>query len=133
MLIFFDSKQTKSKPIPNNNEFTHPINHLDNGEEAEVYTYLSGISWRFDTFTPKHVYGLYYHLRKSSITSTLQEAYEQELGLVEICSGDAENPVQLLITSDLDLEAYQRQWLRAYWQATDELASSHNEQGRSGQ
>lgn len=143
MLMFFDSKQTKSKAIQNANGFTNPISHLCSEEEDEVYIYSSGITWRFDSFTPKHVYNLYHHLRKSSITPTLQQAYEQELGLVEIWSGDARNPTQLLITPDLDIEAYQRQWLRTYWQVhghrilemwdTGTLASSYNEQGRSGQ
>lgn len=75
--------------------------------------------WSFTFFTPQQVSVIYDNTRQSLLTAVVKEAYEKELGFVEICQRDFENPIEILSTPDLDIEALKKQWCLAYCDAHD--------------
>jgi len=45
----------------------------------------------------------------------VKQAYEQELSLLEICTGNYDDPDYIPITADLDIGTLKRQWHQDYW------------------
>jgi hypothetical protein len=72
-------------------------NFIIHSNERLARTYLSAVK-AFEIF----------------LTSKEQEAYENGLNLLEIYKGDANNPYQIILTSDVNLKEIKKSWCRDY-------------------
>lgn len=63
------------------------FNHLSAGELLEDHPEVDTIHWGFVIFPPERVPNLYFKLKLKSVSAPLKEAYEQQLGVIEICKG----------------------------------------------
>lgn len=75
--------------------------------------------WSFAFFTPQQVSVIYDNTQQSLLTEIAKEAYEKEVGFIEICQGGFEDPIEILGTPDIDMEALKKQWCLAYCDAYD--------------
>jgi len=69
-------------------------------------------SWGFflhDKRTLKHL-----HDNLTWVPPLLKEAYDREIGLIELCKGDPFNLTQILITPEVDIEKIRKAWCLDY-------------------
>lgn len=73
--------------------------------------------WGFAVYTHEFSKTIYSAMRAPPLTGIELEAFQQGLDLVEIYYGDANNPVQIPITEDIDIESLRKDWCLAYCKA----------------
>jgi len=70
------------------------------------------MNWSFVIHTPKRVAMLHAHQQNPS--NIIREAFENSLPLIEVCTGDHENPVQIVLTPNVNLEYLKKKWCLDY-------------------
>jgi hypothetical protein len=86
------------------------FNHLSAGELLEDHPEIGATHWGFVVFPPEMVPNLYLNLKQKPVPAPLKEAYEQQLGVIEVCSGDYANPTYVPITPSLDIGKLKKGW-----------------------
>lgn len=75
-------------------------------------------SWSFTVHSTHRVFSLYNNREKGSFASdadpNLQEAYDEQLSLLEICAGKYANPQYIAITSNIDISSLKKKWCQDY-------------------
>ena len=73
-------------------------------------------TWSFTVHSPDRVAALYHNWKKGdpAIESELQEAYDEQLSLMELCTGDHNNPQYIAITPNIDMDALKKKWCLDY-------------------
>lgn len=84
--------------------------HLSGGELLEDHPEIGATQWGFVVFPPESVPNLYFKLKQKPIPAPLKEAYEQQLGVIEVCKGDYANPTWVPVTLDLDIGKLKKDW-----------------------
>ena len=83
-----------------------------NGFGAEV-----GI-WSFTVHSPYRVFSLYTNRKKGSFASPIdanvQEAYDEQLSLLEICAGDYATPQYIAVTPNINMDGLKKKWCQDY-------------------
>jgi len=70
------------------------------------------MNWSFVVYQP--VWVAYLHNHRQPPCDAVREAFERELPLIEICTGDYKNPRYLVLTPNTDLLYYKKQWCIDY-------------------
>ncbi len=65
--------------------------------------------WSFTIFTPQRASDIYANVKQFQLTEIVKEAYEKELGLIEISRGAPQKRIEILVTPDVDIEALKKQ------------------------
>lgn len=86
------------------------FNHLSGGELLEDHPEIGATQWGFVVFPPEKVPDLYFNLKQKPVPTPIKEAYEQQLGVIEICKGDYANPIWVPITLGLDIGKLKKDW-----------------------
>ena len=86
------------------------FNHLSAGELLEDHPEVDTTQWSFIIFPPKKVPILYFKLKQKPVPDLLKEAYGQQVGVIEICKGDYENPTWVPLTLGLDIGKLKKDW-----------------------
>ena len=73
---------------------------------------FNSLNWSFVIYPPKRVAILHAHQQNPS--QMIKEAFENGLSLVEVCTGDYENPVQIVLTPNVNLEYLKKKWCLDY-------------------
>ena len=73
--------------------------------------------WGFTIYTHEFSKTIYLAMREPPLTGIELEAFQQGLDLIEIHYGDANNPVQIPITEDTDIESLRKDWCFSYCKA----------------
>ena len=112
MIEIYNLKSKKLKSIPNDEFF----NHVSAGELLEDHPEYdeTRTDWSFFIYPPKWVRSLYLKLKKECLTPPIQTAYDQNLGLIEICQGDYANPMWIPMPPDLNIGLIKKEWYLAY-------------------
>ena len=84
------------------------FNRLSAGELLEDHPEVDTTHWGFVVFPPESVPNLYFNLKQKP--APLKEAYEQQLGVIEVCNGDYANPTYVPIIPSLDIEKLKKDW-----------------------
>lgn len=75
-------------------------------------------SWSFTVHSPHRVFSLYNNREKGSFASdvdpNLQEAYDEQLSLLEICAGDYTKPQYVALTPNVDTYGLKKKWCQDY-------------------
>ena len=91
------------------------ISGMDGEVEEGSLFYLplkTGNNWSFVTYPPERVNRL---SQFDPMTEpSLRQAYDEQLGLLELCSGDYANPRYIALTPDVDVQELKKQWLQKY-------------------
>jgi len=73
--------------------------------------------WSFLILTPNRIAVLLSTLRKPYDSSMLQEAWEKQLTVAEVCKGNFKGLKQTIVQSAAQIEALQKEWCLDYCQA----------------
>jgi hypothetical protein len=73
--------------------------------------------WSFLVLTPNRIAVLLSTLRKPHDFLMLQEAWEKQLTVVELCKGDFKGLKQIMVETGVDIEALRKAWCFEYCQA----------------
>ena len=112
MIEIYNLKGEKLKSIPNDEFFNHVTAGellTDHPEYDETRT-----DWSFVIFPHKWVDSLYSKLKKERVTPSIQAAYDQQLGLIEICQGDYANPMYIHMLPGLNVGLIKKEWYLLY-------------------
>ena len=85
---------------------------IKDGKLFESYLQFEGTNWSFVTYPPDRVAALYQFA--ITIDPDLQEAYDEQLSLLELCTGDYNNPQYIAVTPNIDMDALKKKWCRDY-------------------
>ena len=86
------------------------FNHLSAGELLEDHPDVDTTHWSFVIFPAERVPNLYFNLKQKPVPASLKEAYEQQLGVIEMCKGDYRNPIWMPLTFGLDIGKLKKDW-----------------------
>jgi hypothetical protein len=86
------------------------FNHVTGGELLEAHPEIMKPHWGFIVYSRKNVADLNSKLKRESITPPIREAHQQQLGIIEICTGDYSNPRWVPITFRLDIGKLRKDW-----------------------
>lgn len=86
------------------------FNHLTARELLEDHPEVSSTHWGFVVFPPEMVTNLYLKLKQKPVPEPIKEAYEQQLGVIEICKGDYANPTWVPVALGLDIGKLKKDW-----------------------
>jgi hypothetical protein len=106
MIQIFEPNGKIIKEICNDNFF----NLISGRELLEDHPEIDATHWRFVVFPPEIVTELYARLKKEWLADSLEEAYEQHLGVIEICKGDYEKPTWIPLTGNIDIGKLKKDW-----------------------
>lgn len=91
---------------------------MKNAKPLEDQHDLEHNVWSFTEYSPERAAHLYNNWKKcfaaSKVHPGVKEAYEQGLRLLEICTGDYENPHYIPVVPDLAIKALKKQWRLDY-------------------
>jgi len=73
--------------------------------------------WRFVYYKHSQLTAIYSYTGESPIKGIEREAFDQGLDLIEIHQGSSFNPIQLAVTTDLDIESLKKDWCETYCEA----------------
>jgi hypothetical protein len=107
----------------NYNELFDHIVEVENLRMLQLEPDFKTMQWSFTTYVPQHVAVLYAHLKAQN--DVVREAFENQLPLIEICTGDFTNPQYVVKTPNLDIEYLKKKWVLAYCTAHDMTVASN--------
>ncbi len=75
-------------------------------------------TWSFAVHSPLRVFSLYNDRKTDSsaspIDANLQEAYDEQLSLLEICAGDYATPQYIAVTPNINMDGLKKKWCQDY-------------------
>jgi hypothetical protein len=105
-MIHLFNKNTAEKisfpgsPVHNSHELFKFIRDREHSKLLEDHPEFGLFSWSFEVFQPRRVFQLYHNTKKELLTPPLEEAYEQQLDLLEMCKGDLNKPLQIPVSPE---------------------------------
>jgi hypothetical protein len=96
-------------------ELFHHINTIETSKLTESSS--CGDIWSFSLFTNKRLSYIFYKTLEQSFSKIGKEAFDQGLDLIEISKGDYENPLQIPVTPDVNIEDLKKNWCYEYCDA----------------
>lgn len=66
------------------------------------------MNWSFAIHPPKWAAALYTH--GQNLSEAIREAYEEQLPLIEICTGDYKHPLYIVLTPNVDMDYLKKKW-----------------------
>jgi hypothetical protein len=76
-------------------------------------------SWSFTIYPPHRVHALFLSTPNKNHSDALKEAFARSLPLIEICTGDIMNLVEIVADDRADVKRLKKQWCLDYCQAHD--------------
>lgn len=119
MIWIFHRDIADAASADNYDELHAIITNKENLKSLESPSEIERISWSFTFFTPCQVSIIYDNTPQSFLTEIVKEAHEKGVGFIAIFQGNSENPIEILGTPNIDIEALKKQWCRAYCDAHD--------------
>lgn len=117
MMIIFHPASGKMEIFKTEEALFKYIIATENTKLLEGHTHFSQTDWSFLNFSKDDVQDLYHNVRTSALTVPLKQAYAQELGLVEMSTGNFKHSTQIPLKSALDLKVLKKEWSIAYCKA----------------
>ena len=69
-------------------------------------------NWSFTVYSPQQVTILYAY--RAFPSPALKKAFEENLPLIEICAGDYESPLYVVVTPNVDMDSIKKNWCIDY-------------------
>ncbi len=80
--------------------------------EHEKHPDDAPMDWNFTVYPPQQV-GTLYALNQEPCEA-MQEAFEENLPLIEVCTGDYKNPLYMAMTPNVDMDFLKKKWCVDY-------------------
>lgn len=119
MIILQQLNRAVVDQFENFDELFECIITLENSKFASKDPDFRQMEWNFTVFPPAGVAALYAHTQNPS--AGLREAYEENLSLIEICTGDYRNPLHIPLTPNVDRDYWKEKWCVDWCTAHDFL------------
>lgn len=117
MIHLFNRNTAEERSFRTIDDLFRFIRNRENSRLLEDEPESGLFNWSFNIFKPGRIFALYHNIKEEYLTPPLQEAYEQQLDLLEMCKGDMNKPVQIPVTPDLDVECLRKIWCFEYCKA----------------
>jgi hypothetical protein len=98
-------------------ELFHHINTIETTKFTGSSSCFDGDIWSFSLFTNKRLSYIFYKTLEQSFSKIGKEAFDQGFDLIEISKGDYENPLQIPVTPDVNIEDLKKNWCYEYCDA----------------
>ena len=98
---------TPPKYFESFDEFFKDVTTTENSKLLEDQPDLSQMNWSFTIYPPKRVAALHAHTKAPC--AAMQEAFEDNLSLIEICTGDYKMPLYIFLTRNVDVHYLKKQ------------------------
>ena len=85
-------------------------------------------AWNFTVHSPARVVALY--RCATTIDPELQKAYDEQLSLLETCTGDYKNPQYIALAPSVDVYALKRKWCHDYCRVHGLALSETDSEGK---
>ena len=88
--------------------------YITEDESAKLVAYADRDQkyWRFTIYSPHRVSSIYTH--NKDLPEAVEKAFEEQLSLIEICTGDYNNPQYIVRTPNVDVNYLKKQWCIDY-------------------
>ncbi len=80
--------------------------------EHEKHSDDAPMDWSFIVYPPEEVVALYALSQKPCVA--MEEAFEEDLPLIEICTGDYRKPLYIPMTPNVDMDFLKKKWCTDY-------------------
>ncbi len=80
--------------------------------ENEKHIDDTPMDWRFTIYPPTEVAALY--ALSQEPCAAIEEAFEEDLPLIEICTGDYKKPLYIALTPNVDMDYLKKKWCTDY-------------------
>ena len=90
------------------NDLFDCITTIENLKLVAKHPNARQMNWSFAIHPPKRAAVLYTHGDNSS--EAIEEAYEEQLPLIEICTGDYKKPLYIVLTPNVDMDYLKKKW-----------------------
>jgi hypothetical protein len=114
MIQVFGSNKEAIGQFDNYEALFKHINSIENSKLVECSSRSLGEIWSFALYTNKRLSYIYYKTLERSFSKVGKEAFEQELDLIEIYKGDFQNPIQIPVTADINVQELKESWCQEY-------------------
>jgi hypothetical protein len=99
------------------NELFQVIMEKENAKLLDDHPEHGQTSWSFTIYSPRRAANLYLSTSKLRHSNALKEAFARSLPLIEICTGDFMNPLEIVADDRADVKQLKKQWCLDYCQA----------------
>ena len=117
MLNLFKTDGTPVKVFEEYRDLYQYITHAESLKMFETHPDFGTSAWSFSVLSPERVARLIQTLQKDYDMMLLFEAWDRGLSMLELCEGDDQGIVQILVTPDIDVEKLRNKWCLAWCQA----------------
>jgi hypothetical protein len=108
MIIIVDLNRTVVGQFQNFNKLFECFITLENLKFAPKDPGFKQMDSNFTVFSSKKIATLYANTQQP--LTSLIEAYEENLPLIEICTGDYRFPLHVALTPNVDIDYWQKKW-----------------------
>lgn len=114
MIYVMDNNGANVFSVKNTIELFNAIMAEENNKLLEDHPHFGQSSWSFVHYTSARIKMMYKPECKYQYSPILQQAFEQSIGYVEICTGDFTKPKEILLTDSVDILSLKKQWCNDY-------------------
>ena len=93
-------------------ELFESVNAAGNSKHVNQDSDFEQKDWNYKVLTSKQVADLYANSKDPP--DAMKEAIEDKLPLIEICAGDYQKPLYIVLTPNVDMDYLQRKWCIDY-------------------
>ena len=101
---------------------------IKDGKLFESYLQFEGTNWSFVIYPPDRVAALYEFA--ITIDPELQKAYDEQLSLLETCTGDYKCPQYIALAPSVDVYELKKKWCHDYCRVHDLALSETDSEGK---
>ncbi len=109
MIVVFNSQGKRLKSIPNDDEFFNYISAKELLEDHPEFDKAT-TKWSFIIFPQQSASELYFKMKREILTEVIKEAFRRELGLMEVCKGNYENPTWIPLLPSINVGKLKKEW-----------------------
>ena len=117
MIEIFNSKDEKLGEFKNYRQLFWSINKIERLKLLKGKYQYGQSNWCFLHRPYEKLSMVYHHMIEKPPTPIERQAYEKQLGIIDIYQGSYDSFTQVLVTSDLDIDGLRKNWCRAYCKA----------------
>ena len=108
MIIILTLNGTPAERFENYNELFEGLKTIEN----EKYPDVAQMNWSFTVYPPEQVVALY--ALSQEACEAIEEAFEENLPLIEICAGDYKKALYITLTPNVDMDYLKKKWCTDY-------------------
>lgn len=90
------------------NELFEEVTTSGNSKLLDDQSNFVRMDWSFTVYPPTRVTALHVHTKAHC--EAMQEAFKDNLSLIEICAGDYKKPLYIVLTPNVDMDYLKRKW-----------------------